>query len=182
MTELSDITRAGGTRMKIFGVAAIVLGVLAMLAPLQTGIAVAVLVGLFVLISGVLRVVWAFQSSTLGKGLLRMAVGGLTLICGIVLVSDPLLASGFLTVLVSLYLIVDGAFEIAAATRLRAESGWGWMLLGGIVSVVLGLILWGQFPLAGAWAIGILLGIKLLFVGMIMVTLGSAFHAVTARG
>ncbi|MEJ2007422.1 MAG: DUF308 domain-containing protein [Acidobacteriota bacterium] len=168
--------------MKIFGVIAIVLGVLAMLAPLQAGISVAVLVGLFVLISGVLRMVWAFESHTFGRGLLKFVVGGLTLICGIVLVADPILASGFLTVLVSLYLIVDGAFEIVAATRLRAESGWSWMFFGGIVSIVLGLILWAQFPLVGAWAIGIQLGIKLLFVGMIMVTLGTAYRAVTARG
>jgi uncharacterized membrane protein HdeD (DUF308 family) len=48
------------------------------------------------------------------------------------------------------------------------------MLFGGIVSVLLGIMLWRQFPLSGAWALGLFLGIKMLFSGMMMVTVGSA--------
>jgi uncharacterized membrane protein HdeD (DUF308 family) len=51
------------------------------------------------------------------------------------------------------------------------------MLFGGIVSILLGIMMWRQFPLAGAWAIGILLGIKLFFVGLIMVTTGSTLRS-----
>ncbi len=52
------------------------------------------------------------------------------------------------------------------------------MLFGGIVSIVLGVMIWRQFPLSGVWAIGVLLGIKLLFGGMIMVATGSTVRAV----
>ena len=177
MNELKEAAKAGGKNMTIFGVIAIILGIFAMMAPGLTGISVAILVGVIVLIGGIIRIIWAFQAGSLGKGLLMFAIGGLTLLCGIALVANPLFASGVLTIMLAVYFIVDGIFEIAAAMRLRPASGWGWMLFGGIISIWLGIMIWGQFPLSGAWAIGILLGIKLFFVGLIMVMGGSAVRS-----
>jgi uncharacterized membrane protein HdeD (DUF308 family) len=53
---------------------------------------------------------------------------------------------------------------------LKPGTGWGWLLFGGIVSILLGIIIWRQFPLSGVFAIGILFGIKLFFNGLLMVT------------
>ena len=177
MNELKEAAKEGGKNMTIFGIIAIILGIFAMLAPGLTGISVAVLVGVIVLIAGIVRIIWAFQAGSLGKGLLMFAIGGLTLLCGIALIANPLFASGVLTIMLAVYFIVDGVAEITASVRLRPTNGWGWMLFGGIVSILLGFMIWGQFPLSGVWAIGILLGIKLFFVGLIMVTGGSAVRS-----
>jgi len=177
MNEFADAAKAGGNRMTLFGVIAIILGILAMLAPVLTGMWVVILVGVLVLIGGIVRIIWAFQAASLGKGLPMFAIGGLTLLCGIVLLAHPLFASGILTILLALYFVLDGISEIVASVRLRPGSGWGWMLFGGIVSIWLGIIIWRQFPLSGVWAIGILLGIKLLFVGLIMLKGGSAVRS-----
>jgi uncharacterized membrane protein HdeD (DUF308 family) len=56
--------------------------------------------------------------------------------------------------------------------QLRPADGWGWTLFNGIVTLLLGLMLWRQFPLSGAWAVGILFGIKMLFSGMALVIIG----------
>ena len=168
MNEFAGVAKAGGNRMTLFGVIAIILGILAMMAPVLTGMWVIILVGVLVLIGGIVRIIWALQAGSLGKGLPMFAIGGLTLLCGIVLLAHPLFASGVLTILLALYFVLDGISEIVASVRLRPGSGWGWMLFGGIVSLCLGIIIWRQFPLSGVWAIGILLGIKLFFVGLIM--------------
>ena len=181
MTEFTKAAKAGGRKMKIFGVIAIILGILCLMAPGLTGISVITLVGLLVLAAGIVRMLWAFQAGSFDKGLLMFVIGGLTLLCGIVLVAHPLFASGILTVILALYFIFDGISEMAGGIRQRPESGWGWMLFGGIVSVWLGIIIWRQFPLSGVWAIGILLGIKLFFVGLIMVMGGSAVRSVAQR-
>ena len=181
MNEFTDAAKSGGNRMTIFGVIAIILGILAMLAPGLTGMSVAILVGMIVLVGGIVRIIWAFQAGSLGKGLLMFAIGGLTLLCGIALIANPLFASGVLTIMLAVYFILDGICEIAAGSRLRPATGWGWMLFGGIVSILLGLMIWSQFPLSGAWAIGILLGIKLFFVGLIMVTGGSMVRSAAAE-
>lgn len=174
MNEFSKAMKQGGTSMSVFGVIAIILGILCMLAPGLTGLSIAVFVGMMVLIGGVVRVLWAFRAGSFGRGLLSFAIGALTVICGLMLVTDPLLASGFLTVMLAIYFIVDGIVEIAAGSQARPAPGSGWLIFGGILSLLLGIMIWAQFPLSGAWAIGVLLGIKLFLVGLIMVTGGAA--------
>ena len=181
MNELSENIKPRGRNMTIFGVITIILGILAMLAPGLTGLSIALLVGVFVIGGGIVRMIWAFQAGSLGRGLLMFAIGGMTLLCGIALVANPLFAAGVLTIILGIYFVTDGIFEIAASFQLKPNPGWGWMLFGGIVSILFGLMIWGQFPLAGAWAIGILLGIKLFFVGLIMVTGGSVARTAGAE-
>ncbi len=176
MNNLTDAAKAGGKRMTAFGVIAIILGMLAMLAPGLTGVSIAMLLGGLVVVSGIVRMMWAFQSGSLGRGLWMFVIGVLTLLCGIALLANPLFASGVLTILLAAYFLVDGICEIAAGFGRMGEGG-GWLLLGGIVSVMLGAMIWAQYPLSGAWAMGTLLGIKLFFVGLTMITGGSAVRS-----
>ena len=181
MNDLTHDAKKGGTALSIFGVILIILGILSMLAPGLTGLSVAVFVGFLVLFGGAVRIVWAFRAGSLGRGILTFVIGALTLIAGFMLLTDPLLASGFLTIMLAIYLIADGIAEIAAGNQVRPASGSGWLIFGGIISILLGIMIWAQYPLSGAFAIGILLGIKLFMVGMIMVTGGSAVKEALGR-
>lgn len=160
-------------RMPIYGALVIILGILAMLAPGIAGVSVAMMVGFLVIAGGILRMMWAFQANSLGRGLLVFAIGCLTLFCGIAMIANPLLTTGVLTLLLAGYFIVDGIFELIAAFQLRSLPSWGWLLFSGIISILLGLIIWEQFPLSGLWAIGTLFGIKLFLIGLMMITCGS---------
>lgn len=180
MNEYADSLRKGGTRIKILGVVSMILGMLAMLAPGLTGFSVILLLGLIVLIAGIVQIFWAFKAEAAGKKYLLLIIGLMTLICGILLVANPLFASGVLTILLAIYFVLDGFFEIAASFQRKPVEGWGWLLFGGIVSVFLGLLIWRQYPLSGVWAMGILIGIKLFFIGLIMVTVGSVWRSAAA--
>ena len=114
MNELTENIKAGSRNMTILGVITIILGILAMLAPGLTGMSVAMLVGIFVIGGGIVRMIWAFQAGSLGRGLLMFAIGGLTLLCGIILVANPTFASGVLTIILAIYFVVDGISEITA--------------------------------------------------------------------
>lgn len=177
---MSDQT-APGRGMTVFGVIAIVTGMLCMLMPGITGFSVAVFIGVLVLIGGISRMVWAFKAGSLGRGVWMFLVGALTLISGILLVSSPLFAASVLTIILAVYFIADGISEIAAGAQKRPASGSGWLIFGGVISILLGIMIWRQFPLSGMWAIGVLFGIKLFFVGLIMVTGGTAVREV-AKG
>jgi uncharacterized membrane protein HdeD (DUF308 family) len=174
---IARAARKGGGSLTVFGVVTIILGVLAMMSPLMTGVSIAILVGILLVAAGIARMVWAFRSASFGQGALKLALGGLTLLCGVLALAHPLFALGWLTLLLTAYFIVDGIFEIVAALRVKPASGWGWLLFGGIVSLALGIMIWRQFPVSGAWAIGILVGVKLLFAGFAMVTVGSAVRS-----
>jgi uncharacterized membrane protein HdeD (DUF308 family) len=181
MNELQEAAKTGGKSMTFFGVIAIILGILAMMMPGLTGVSVVFFLGWIVLLAGIVRMIWAFQAASLGRGMLMFAIGLLTLLAGLSLLANPLFASGLLTIMLAVYFILDGIGEITAGIKVRPTAGWGWLLFGGIVSLLLGLMIWRQFPLSGLWAVGILLGIKLFFIGLIMVTAGSAVRSIAKR-
>jgi uncharacterized membrane protein HdeD (DUF308 family) len=168
-----------GRKLTWLGVIAIVLGMMAMIAPGLTGTSVAALVGVFVVWAGIAHLVWAFQAGSLGRAALVFATGVLTVLAGLALVANPLFASGVLALVLAGYFVLDGLFEIGASFRLRPGSGWMWMLFAGIVSILLGVMIWQQFPLSGVYAIGVLLGIKLFSVGLVMVTAGESVQALS---
>jgi uncharacterized membrane protein HdeD (DUF308 family) len=157
----------------ILGAVCMIFGILAMLMPGLVGMSIAMILGILVLASGIVRIIWSFQAGSFGKGILKFVIGGLTLLCGIALLANPLFASGVLTILLTVYFILDGIVEIAAGAQIGTINGGGWLFFAGAISILLGLMIWSQFPLSGAWALGILLGIKLFLVGLIMATAGS---------
>jgi uncharacterized membrane protein HdeD (DUF308 family) len=177
MSEITAAAATGGREMTWFGIITIIIGILAIAAPSITGLSVMLLVGLLVLAGGIVRMIWAFRARSLGRGLFGLAIGGLTLLCGVALLTHPLFASGVLTIMLAVYLMVDGVFEFVAAFRVRPSSGWVWPLVGGILSFLLGLMIWQQFPLSGVWAIGVLLGFKLLLVGMAIIAVGPTMRS-----
>jgi uncharacterized membrane protein HdeD (DUF308 family) len=176
MSNVATKVESGVRRMTMFGVICIILGLIAMAIPALTSLSAALAVGLLVTAAGFLRMLWAFGAGSFGRGLLGLAIGFLTLLCGLAMVANPLFSLGVLTLVIAIYLIADGVAEIIGSFRMGG-SGRGWLLFGGIASIVLGLMIWRQFPLSGAWAIGVLLGVKLLFVGIAMVTGGSALKS-----
>jgi len=179
MNNLTEVAKAGGKRMTAFGVITIILGMLAMLAPGVTGLSIVMFLGGLVVVSGILRMIWAFHSGSIGRGLLMFAIGALTLLCGVGLLANPLFGSGMLTILLAIYFIFDGFCEMVVGFG-RLGGGGGWLIFGGIVSLLLGAMIWAQFPLSGAWAMGTLVGIKLFFVGLAMINGGSAVRSVAA--
>ena len=177
MQENSTFATKEGKNMKMLGIITILMGVIAILVPVATGLSVVLFVGLLVVAGGLLRMFWAFKSDSVGAGAMTFAIGGLTFLCGLALVTNPMFLSGFMTFLLVAYLIIDSVFEVTAALRIRPQEGWGWMMTGGIFSFVLGILLWAQFPVSGAMAVGVILGVKLVFVGIIILGVGSEVRA-----
>ncbi len=171
---LANMVKKDSTAVLILGILTVILGVLAMMAPLMAGVAVALSVGIILIIAGVMRTIFAFKCKSWGKGILIFLLGLLTLLVGFYMVSRPGAALVTLTLFLAAYFVVDGIFEIIEAFDLKPIDGWGWMLFGGIVSILLGIMIWRQWPVSGAWAIGILFGIKLIFAGWAMVGIGMA--------
>ena len=109
-----------------------------------------------------------------GAGILGTLLGLLTLLCGVLMLFRPVFGVAALTLMLAVYFLVDGVGEIVVAFRMKPGKGWGWMLFGGIVAVLLGFMIWRQWPLSGAWAIGTLVGIHLMLNGWTMVMTGAA--------
>jgi len=172
MSEEAQAIKKHGGNMTVFGVITIILGIIAMSIPLIVGSWVALLIGVVVLIAGISRLWWGFKS-TGGQRVFLLVVGVLTTLCGVVMLANPVFTAGVLTILLAIYFIADGVFEILGSLSMRPDQGWGWLLFAGLISLLLGIAIWQQFPLSGLVAIGVLLGIKLIFAGLLMITVGT---------
>jgi len=173
-TELQEV----GSSMKIMGVLTIIFGMLAMAMPWVAGQTIVWLIGVLVLAGGLTRMFWAFKAGSLGKGILVFLIGVLTLLAGFSVIAHPVFAAGVLTIVLAIYFFVDGFTEIMAAFALPAGvDGKGWLIFEGAVTILLGALIYSGFPIAGIVAIGVFLGIKLLFVGLTMLMVGKAAKA-----
>lgn len=157
-------------KIKIWGWIVLVAGVLALVAPLVSGLTVAIMVGVLMLVAGLTRLIDAFQGGGFWSGVLGVISG----IAGLVMIIHPMLGLASITMVLVAYFLVLGISEIVAAFQLRPVQGWGFLLFSGIVSVLLAWMIWSQWPLSGAWAVGVLVGVQLIFSGMTMIALGSA--------
>jgi len=172
MNEIGSEIKSAAGSMKWLGILTIVFGILAIMMPYITGQSVLMIIGFLVIAGGIMRMIWAFKAGSLGKGLLVFVIGVLTLLAGFWIVTEPFIAAGALTIVLSFYFFVDGVAELMAAFSL--QQGKGWLIFDGLVTIVLGVLLFMGFPLSGPFAVGVLLGIKLLFAGATMLALGSA--------
>lgn len=154
------------------GVCLIVVGVLALWSPFMTGLTVVVLLGVLLLAGGLAELGLAFQLKTAGGGIAVLLMAALTLIVGFTMIMRPGAALAPMTLLVAFYLILAGVIELFEGSSLRPMPGWGWMTGSGVISIFLGILLWRQFPLSGRWAIGTIVGIKLLVSGVSLVAVG----------
>jgi uncharacterized membrane protein HdeD (DUF308 family) len=161
---------------KVIGIVTIILGIATLAAPFVVAESMLLFVGLVVTAAGVLRMIWAFRTDSFGSGVWKFLVGVLTLLAGIFILGHPLLASGTLTLILAGYLFLDGLVEFIVGLTLEGSKGKGWLLAGGVLSIFLAWLLFFQMPFSGVTAIGILMGVKLIFVGLIALLLGTTVH------
>jgi uncharacterized membrane protein HdeD (DUF308 family) len=164
----------------IFGVLLAMLGLIAVAAPLAAGVAVEVFVGLMVLCRGIMLFYYGIKIRHWGRrfgtymGIGSLVLGVLSVAVGALLLINPLAGLEILTLVVAMYLVIGGGFEMLHAIELGAVRGWPFLLLTGFLTVLLGLLLWRQWPLSGHWAIGIIVGCSFILSGGSLAMLGLA--------
>jgi len=167
----------------ILGIMLAMIGAIAMAAPLAAGIAVEMFVGVMMLSRGAMQLYYGIKVRHWGHrfgsymGLGSIVVALLSVAVGVLLLINPIAGLRFLTLALAVYLVLTGGFEILHAIELSAVKGWGFIMLSGAVSVMLGVLIWRQWPLSGHWAMGVMVGASFVVSGMGIVMLGLAGRA-----
>jgi uncharacterized membrane protein HdeD (DUF308 family) len=163
------------------GVVTVIAGFLAMGSPLASGLAVVVLIGIALVIGGVSRIIGAFRAGSFGQGALAFIGGIITFVAGLAMTGRPGIGLTTLTLILGVYLVVDGISSAILAFHVRPEKGWGSMLFSAVMGLLLGFLLLREWPLSGLWAIGTLTGVNLLFSGFSMISIGSGARSVAKK-
>lgn len=178
MTGVVELARWWWTFV-LRGLVAIVFGVLAFVAP---ALGIAVLVGLFAawaLIDGAADILTGIQSRSRDRNWwLSLLEGIVGVVAGVLALLFPVLAAGALLVIIAVWSIFTGVFEIVAAIRLRQQiQGEFWLGLAGVASILFGLLLF-IFPAAGALTVVWLIGGFAIAFGVMLILLGLRLRGV----
>ncbi|MDB5351850.1 MAG: hypothetical protein JWN86_3097 [Planctomycetota bacterium] len=163
----------------VVGVVLVATGMVAISSAFIASLAVAVALGVLMLVAGVADLVGALWCRGWSGFFLHLLSGVLSIVVGILFLRAPLGALLALTLLVASFLLVSGIFKIVAALSYRFAA-WGWPLASGIIDVILGTLIWLDWPASALWVIGLFLGINMVFRGFTWIALGLAFRSMPA--
>ncbi len=153
------------------GVVLAIFGLVAIASPAVAGTAVVMVIGALLVATGVVEIVQAVRSTSWSNRIGPLLFGAVAVLCGLGVLGHPLLGLSFLTLLLIVYFVTGGIAKIVGSFCYRPISGWLMMLGSGLISLLLGVIIWRQWPVSGLWAVGVLVGIDLLLTGLSMLAL-----------
>jgi uncharacterized membrane protein HdeD (DUF308 family) len=166
---MDPVVREGLARswrgLMIVGVLAIVVGCIAILVPAVASVGTAIFIGWILLIAGGFLVAAAFSAHSVGSLVLRLLWAMITVIVGIWLIVEPHNGTLTLTFVLGIYFLFMGITRITVAFLGRGQPNAGWVGLSGVCGLLIGILVLVKFPSSADWAIGLLVGIDLIFAG-----------------
>jgi uncharacterized membrane protein HdeD (DUF308 family) len=163
--------RANWFWFALLGAALLILGLAALSYSVLATVATALVFGYFLLAAGVFYLVGAFFTRGWGGFFLSLLAGVLHLAAGFIVLNHPLEALVVYTLLMAVFFFVEGLFRIVAALAGRFHH-WGWVLLNGVITLLLGVLIWRQWPWSGLYVVGLFVGINLIISGANYIALG----------
>lgn len=152
----------------------ILLGIFAIIHPAVAGLGVTVLVGWLLIFGGVGHIVAALRRGGGKQAIYQVLIAIVYLIGGLYFLTHVIMATETLTLLLASIILAEGVLEVISYTRLRSEGASRWLLLNGVVTLVLGGLIWLHWPSSTVWAIGTLVGVNLLMTGITRLMFGLA--------
>lgn len=183
-SDFSDAVRAHWKAFLIEGLVFLVIGLAAIVLPSFASIAITVLLGwMFVTIgvAGVILSIWARQMPGLWWSLVS---AGLAIAAGLVLLIWPLEGTLSLTLVIGAYFLVEGVATIMYALDHKRElsNRWGWLMFAGIMDILISVVIMIGLPGSAFWAVGLIVGINLMFGGASLIGMALAARSELQAG
>jgi uncharacterized membrane protein HdeD (DUF308 family) len=165
--DISVMTaRHGSTLSFLWGALLVVLGIMAMSAPFLAAVAVSAAVAWVIVLAGVVHIVLAFHTHGAGSVSWKVLVGLAYLFFGGYMIAHPVLSVASLTLVLAGLFVIEGVLNMVLYARMRPLHGSIWVLIDGIITLLLGVMIYLQWPSSSLWAIGILVGVSLMLSGI----------------
>ena len=148
------------------GIICVIVGILAIIFPLASSIAMKILLGWLLLITGIAHIIHCFSARNWRGFITDLLLGILFILSGGWLAFFPIAGLMALTAFLAIVFVVQGIFEIVLAFQTRPIGGWVYMLISGIIAFVAGFLIWQGLPSTSAWVLGVLAGINLISSGL----------------
>lgn len=148
------------------GIALIVMGIFAISMPLVSTLILSQFIGFLLLFSAVFYGVNTFQSQNFWDAVLQIALTAICAFSGFYLFTYPVAGISSLTIVLGFFFVLKGIVKLTTAMLSERQKGWGWYVMEGFTSLLVGYLIFNNFPESSAWAIGLLFGIDLMVSGL----------------
>lgn len=163
------------------GVVTAALGLLLIAYPLATATITTIFIGSILVVAGLVDIFLALRAHTVGQFFLRLLLGVVYGIGGLLLLFNPLWGVAVLTVVLGVMLLFEAGVALVLAFDMRPASGWGWLLFDAVITAILGLLILARWPSSAIWAIGTLVGVAVLMRGITRIALSAGLRRVAGR-
>jgi len=182
MTEatVAGMKRASGWSI-VLGILMILVGMIAILAPLIAGVVIVYVVAWTAIFNGGAQLVYGFRAHSGGRLVLEILLGLLYIVAGVFILTHPAGGLLALTLIIASFLLVYGVVALVLAFQMRPHTGWGWVLFDAIVTILLGALIWAHWPINSEWVVGTLVGISFIASGVSRLMLSLAVRKLAAR-
>jgi len=179
-SDLLEALRRGQKRLMIAGVLMIVLGAVAIIVPAIASVATAIFIGWILLIASAFDLANAMAVEHGGRKALRIILAAMTFAAGLYLLVAPLDGVFTLTVVLVIWFMATGTARVIVGIAERGVPGWGMTVVSGAISIVLAVLIAENLPSSADWAIGLIVGVDLLFSGTILTSLAYRLRSLAA--
>ncbi|WP_308720041.1 HdeD family acid-resistance protein [Komagataeibacter xylinus] len=152
------------------------LGIMAWVDALAVSLASTILFGVLLFVAGTVQLVHAFVVRDWSGRLMSIAGGALYILAGTMMMEEPSTGSMVITLFISACLVISGIARIIMAFQQRGLQGWWFILLGGLISLLVGVCLYVTLPWSGLWLIGTFIAVELIAAGIGWVQFGFALR------
>jgi uncharacterized membrane protein HdeD (DUF308 family) len=149
----------------VWAILLILCGMLAIGSPMIAAVAVNIFLAWLIIFAGVVHIFIAFHAHGAGSLIWKLLVGIAYIIFGGYLLVHPVVGVASLTLVIAVLFLIEGVLDIVLYFKMRADGGSGWVLLDGLITILLGLFIYLQWPSSSAWAIGTLVGVSMMITG-----------------
>ena len=165
----------------LLGIIALVVGVFAILWPFVSGVAFTAIFGIILIIASVVTLVHTIRMKKEAWGIiLGLLISLVYAAGGLLLLSYPVRGLFIATVVLGITFTLQGIFQTAESLERIGRTGWGWRFVGAILTLILGIWILAALPYSALWALGIVVGVNLLFVGIALITELTVLHHLEA--
>lgn len=179
MNAESSVHKASGWTI-LWGILLIAFGILAIGSPMFAAVAVNAVIAWLIIFSGGAHLIYGFHAKSAGGILWETLVALAYIGIGFYLLVHPVLGVASLTLLLATLFFVEGALDIIGCVQRRRSASSAWLLLDGIVTLLVGVLIWVHWPSSSVWAIGTLVGVSMIISGVARVMISLALRRIAA--
>jgi uncharacterized membrane protein HdeD (DUF308 family) len=156
----------------------IIAGIIAMFSPWEAGLVITIVVGWSAIFNGVAQIIFGFRTHGGWHVLLEVLLGIIYIIAGVYLLMHPIGGLLALTLILASFLLIYGVFALVLAFQIKPRGGWGWVLFDGIITILLGILIWAHWPFNSDWVVGTLFGISIFMSGVTRLMMSLALRKI----